>query len=478
MHAPLERAPKPEIEIAIIGAGFAGLGMAMQLRRAGREDFVILEQADEVGGTWRDNTYPGCACDVPAHLYSFSFEQNPDWSHLYAPQQEIQDYILGLVEKYELRPRIRFNTRVSGLRWDDAAALWHLQFEGGGHMTAKTVVAGLGPLNKPDFPEIPGLERFEGASFHSSWWDHSVSLKGKRVAAIGTGASAIQFVPAIAPEVASLHLFQRTPPWIMPHADKPVSGFTKWMFRNFPFIRNLFRASLYWQMEAAAIGFTMNPWFLKKAQRFALRHIEKQVADPELRRKVTPDYVMGCKRILMSNDWYPALQRDNVHLETEGIAEVRAKSLVTGDGREYPVDVIIHGTGFRATEIATDVEITGRNGRSLNEEWRQAPEAYLGITVSGYPNLFFLVGPNTGLGHNSILYMIEAQVAYVMDCLHTMDRKKLRAIDVKPKVQRRFNERLQKRMGSTVWVSGCKSWYQTEDGRIPTLWPGFTFTYR
>lgn len=468
----------PDVEIAIIGAGFSGLGMAMQLQRAGRDGYVILEQADEVGGTWRDNTYPGCACDVPAHLYSFSYEQNPDWSRLYAPSGEIQEYILHLVEKYDLRPRIRFKTRVVSLHWDEPAALWRLRFENGGHMTAKIVVAGLGPLNKPYFPDIKGLDDFEGAVFHSSWWDHSYDLNGKRVAVIGTGASSIQFVPEIAPKVASLHLFQRTPPWIMPHKDRPISGFSRWLFRTFPFIRNLFRSAIYWQMEAAAYGFTVNPKVLKRAQRLALKHIEKQVADPELRRKVTPDYTMGCKRILLSNDYYPALQRGNVHLETEGLAEVRPRNVVTADGRELPVDAIIFGTGFRATDLLTPLNVTGRGGRSLNAEWGDAPEAYLGITASGYPNLFFLVGPNTGLGHNSIIYMIESQVTYVMDCLAMMDREGLRAIEVKPEIQAAYNEKLQKRMGSTVWVTGCRSWYQTEDGRIPTLWPGFTFSYR
>lgn len=480
MHAPLSgpASTMPDFGIAVVGAGFAGLGMAMQLRRSGREDFVILEQAEEVGGTWRDNTYPGCACDVPAHLYSLSFEQNPDWSRLYAPWDEIQDYILRCVEKYDLRPRIRFRTKVTALRWDDAAALWRLEFAGGGGLTARVVVAGLGPLNKPYFPDIPGLGTFEGAQFHSSAWDHSCDLRGKRVAVIGTGASAIQFVPQIAPKVASMRVFQRTPPWIMPHGDKPISGFRKWLFRNIPGALGLYRAFHYWQMEAAGLGFTMYPGILRRAQRLALHHIERQIASPDLRRKVTPDYIMGCKRILMSDDYYPALQRDNVYLETDSIAEIRPRSVVTGEGREHPVDAIIFGTGFRAVEVASDLEITGRGGRSLNAEWRGVPEAYLGLTVSGYPNLFFLVGPNTGLGHNSVLYMIESQLAYVMDGLRLMQRQGLAAIDVKPEIQQAFNRRLQRRMRRTVWVTGCKSWYQTEDGKIPTLWPGFSFSYR
>ncbi|WP_410567986.1 flavin-containing monooxygenase [Amycolatopsis sp. cmx-4-61] len=467
---------RTETGVVIIGTGFSGLGMAIQLRKEGREDFVILEKAHDVGGTWRDNSYPGCACDIPSHMYSFSFAQNPGWSRAYSPQPEIWRYLREVADQHDLRRFIRFGQEMTGARWDAEENRWHVATRAGDEFAGTALVAGVGALHLPMIPELPGIEKFEGPAYHSARWRHDVDLAGKKVAVIGTGASAVQFVPKIAPEVAELTLFQRTPPWIMPKADHEMSGRTRALFKAFPPAQRAYRTLLYWLLEARAIGFNGQSWVMELGQRIARRHIESAIADPQLRRKVTPDYTMGCKRVLISNDYYPALARDNVEVVTEGVREVRERSVVDAAGVEHEADVIIYGTGFHVTDAFDDLEIVGRDGRNLGKEWAtEGMRTHLGITVAGFPNLFFLLGPNTGLGHNSVVFMIEAQISYVAEALRLAGG---REIEPKPEVQERFNARIQRKLAKGIWTrGGCRSWYLDAKGVNRTIWPGFTWRY-
>jgi cation diffusion facilitator CzcD-associated flavoprotein CzcO len=466
-----------DADVIVVGAGFGGIGMAIQLESAGFPSFLILERADDVGGTWRDNVYPGCACDIPSMLYSFSFERNFDWTRLFPKQAEIWDYLKATVKHRALRDRIRFGTDVSEARFDEAAATWHVRTADGPTFSSRVLVTAMGALSKPNVPHLPGIERFSGPRFHSSQWDFGVDLRDKNVATIGTGASAIQFVPEIAQSARHVTVFQRTPPWIIPRPDGPVGPWQRRLRRFAPYAKFV-RAAIYWLLELRALGFVVNPNILKVEERVALRHLESQIADPELRAKVTPHYRLGCKRVLISDDYYPALQRPNVSLETSPIAEVRESSIVTSDGVEHPADVIVYGTGFRATDGVTPVRVYGRDGRELNETWRAGMEAYLGTNVAGFPNLFLIIGPNTGLGHNSMIYMMEAQYRYVLSALKTMRALGVRAVDVKPDAQSRYNARIQRKMRGTVWSTGCRSWYLDANGKNTTLWPGFTFAFR
>ncbi len=467
---------RTETGVVIVGTGFSGLGMAIQLRKEGREDFVILEKADDVGGTWRDNTYPGCACDIPSHMYSFSFEQNPGWSRAYSPQPEIWRYMRDVAAKYDLHRFIRFGQEMTGARWDADENRWHVASKSGEEFVAPALVAGVGALHLPQIPALPGIERFKGRAFHSAQWEHDYDLEGKRVAVVGTGASAIQFVPRIAKDVAELTLFQRTPPWIMPKPDREMPEPLRKAFASVPLLQRAFRNVLYWGLEARAIGFNGQPWVMKIGQRIAKRNIFKSVKDPELRRKLTPDYTMGCKRVLVSNDYYPALARENVDVVTEGVKEVREHSVVDGAGVEHEVDAIIYGTGFHVTDAFDDLEIIGRDGRNLGKEWSvEGMRTYQGITVSGFPNLFFLLGPNTGLGHNSVVFMIEAQISYVAQALRLGQGK---ALDPRPEAQERFNGEIQRKLAKGIWTQGgCKSWYLDAKGVNRTIWPGFTWRY-
>lgn len=468
----------PDYEVAIIGTGFAGLGAAIRLKQQGRDDFVIFEREDDIGGTWYLNHYPGCACDVPSHLYSFSFEPNPDWSRLFAPQPEIRAYLASCADKHGLREHIRLNSEVTEARFDEEAGIWRLR-AGGRSVTARSVIAGLGPLTRPAYPDIPGIERFAGETFHSQQWDHDCDLSGKRVAVVGTGASAIQFVPQIAPEVRRLHLFQRTPPWIVPRPDHAISRRMRDKFRARPGLQRGLRRFIYWFLEARVLGFVVNPKLMKLMERQARRHLQRQIPDPDLRARVTPDYTLGCKRVLISQDYYPALTRDNVALETAGIREITETGLVTEDGREIEVDVMIFGTGFQATEPVPRGMIFGRGGRDIVDAWADGVEAYKGTTVAGYPNFYLMTGPNTGLGHSSMVFMIESQLNYVLDALRTLERRGLKYLDVRPEAQRAYNERLQKRLAGTIWnTGGCKSWYLDANGKNVTLWPGFTWQFR
>jgi cation diffusion facilitator CzcD-associated flavoprotein CzcO len=472
------RTPNAAPRIAIVGTGFSGLCMAIQLQKSGLSDFVLLERAGEVGGTWRDNTYPGCACDIPSHLYSFSFELNPDWARTYPAQPEIQAYLVGVARKWGLHERIRFGFEVADARFDEQRAVWTIRSTRGEVETADVLVNGSGPLSRPAIPDVPGLGDFAGRVFHSAQWDHDYALDGKRVAAIGTGASAIQFVPAIAPRVAKLTVFQRTAPWIVPRPDRTFAPWTKRVFARLPWLQRLYRHSIYWRQEVGAIGFvTPRPRLRRLAERFARRHLAAQVPDQTLRAKLTPDYAIGCKRILISDDWYPALGRANVEVVTDPIECVTAHGVVTRDGREHAVDAIVLGTGFRATDFLVPMQVFGPDGRELSAEWRRGAESWLGIAVAGFPNLFLLVGPNTGLGHNSMVFMIEAQVRAVVRSIERMRASGARRVEVRREAQQRFVAELQRKMADTVWLSGCRSWYLSPDGRNWTLWPGFTFDY-
>jgi cation diffusion facilitator CzcD-associated flavoprotein CzcO len=465
------------VEVAIIGAGFSGLGMAIRLREAGIEDFVVLERGTDVGGTWWANTYPGCACDVPSHLYSFSFALNPDWSQTYSTQPEIRDYLRGVVDRFDLRRNVRLGHEVRQATWDDDASVWELETSHG-RLRARVLVTGMGPLTEPKIPDVPGLDSFEGPVIHSARWDHSVELDGKRVASVGTGASAIQYVPAIQPKVSKLHVFQRTPPWVVPHTNRAITDFERRLYRRVPAAQRLVRGAIYTMRETLVLGFVKRPRLMRILERAARRHIERQVPDPALREKVTPDYEFGCKRILPSNRWYPALGKPNVELVTDGIAEVRPRSVVGADGVEREVDAIVFGTGFHVTDMPIGKRVRGRDGRLLDDLWQGSPRAYLGTAVTGFPNLFMLLGPNTGLGHSSMVYMIESQIAHVMGALRALRGSGARTIEIRPSVYERHNADLDARMQGTVWNTGCASWYLDETGRNATLWPDWTWRFR
>jgi cation diffusion facilitator CzcD-associated flavoprotein CzcO len=469
-----------DTDVLIIGTGFAGLGMAIRLRQAGNEDFVLLEQADEVGGTWRDNHYPGVACDVPSHLYSYSFEPNPNWSRLFAEQHEIFAYLKHCADKYGVRPHIRFNTTVERASYDARRGVWEVYCSGERRYRARVLISACGGLSRPSLPDIPGVERFEGKAFHTARWDHDYVLEGKRVAVIGTGASAIQVVPAIAGRVKALTLFQRTPPWVLPKPDMRIRRRDKRRFAEHPWLQRTLRGVIYTLLESRALGFTNTlPRMQLNAEQKAREFLAEQVKDPVLRAKLTPNYRIGCKRILISNDYYAALQRENVQVVSEGIREIRAHSIVSNDGVEHPVDAIVFATGFQAAEAVAPFEIRAKDGRELDEVWREGAEAYLGTSVAGFPNLFTLTGPNTGLGHNSMVYMIESQLQYVMQALRTMRERGVHGVEVKPEVQRAFNKRLAERHARGVWATGgCVSWYRTKSGKNTTLWPGYTFEFR
>jgi cation diffusion facilitator CzcD-associated flavoprotein CzcO len=465
--------------VVVVGTGFSGMGMAIELRRQGRDDFVVLEKAGDFGGTWRDNTYPGCACDIQSHMYSFSFEQKPDWTRSFAPQPEIWAYMRQVADKWGLRRFTRFHCEVSGARWDADEARWHVATKQGDTYVAQYLVAGIGALHLPSIPELPGIADFRGKTFHSAQWDHDYDLTGKRVAVVGTGASAIQFVPRIAKQVQHLTLFQRTAPWVMPKPDHAMPKWTQKAFAAVPGAQRAYRGFLYWLNEVRAVGFNGHIGVLKTASKLAAWNIRRSVKDAETVRKLTPDYVMGCKRVLVSNDYYPTFNRSNVDLETSGIAEVRENSVLTEDGREIEVDAIVYGTGFHVTDAFDYLDITGRDGQDLAKTWSERGiSTYKGITVNGFPNLFFLLGPNTGLGHNSVVFMIEAQIRYVADAMRVVETAGGQSIEVRKGAQERFNAEIQRKLADGVWTKGgCASWYLDSQGVNRTIWPGFTWRY-
>ncbi len=467
----------PHHRVAIVGSGFSGLGMAVRLKQEGIDDFVVLERAENLGGTWRENTYPGCACDVPSHLYSFSFAPNPDWSRTFSPQPEIWEYLRRVSRDHGIDPHIRYRHEVTSARWDGAEELWRIHTSAG-ELTAEMLVAGAGPLSDPKLPNIDGIDSFEGTIFHSAHWNHEHALDGERVAVIGTGASSIQLVPRIQAQVGRLHVFQRTPPWVVPHRDRPTARWERLLYRAFPPAQRLVRGAVYCARELFVLPM-MRPRDGSMPERLSRRHLHTQVPDPALRARLEPSYRIGCKRILISNDYYPALEQSNVEVVTDSIDAITPHGIVTADGAERELDTIILGTGFHVTDMPVAEWIHGSDGRTLAEVWQGSPQAYLGTAVAGFPNLFLLVGPNTGLGHNSLVFMIESQLHYLMECLRSMDRGGVDIVEVRGDVQRRYNEEIQRRLEGTVWNSGgCVSWYLDDHGKNTTIWPGSTWPYR
>jgi cation diffusion facilitator CzcD-associated flavoprotein CzcO/acetyl esterase/lipase len=473
----LEPVNCPALTAIIVGGGFGGVGMAIQLRQAGIEDFVILEKAGDVGGVWRDNTYPGAACDVPAHLYSFSFEPKPDWSRVFAPQPEIHEYLRHCAQKHDLYHHILFGAEVAEARFDEARSLWRVSLNDGRAFEARVLVSATGLLGRPSFPRIPGRDDFVGPSFHSGAWDPGCSLGGKRVAVIGTGASAIQLVPAIAPAVAKLTLFQRTPAYVLPKADRAYRGWEKRLFACVPLAMRAYRAAIYLAYEARAIAFTRLTGLLAAAGVSFRKALAARVVQPELREKLTPAYTPGCKRILLSNDYYPALARSNVELVTEGIRRFTTTGVETDDGSHREVDAIIYATGFAATEFLAPMRIVGRGGVAIEEVWESRAAGFLGLSVPGFPNFFMLYGPNTNLGHNSIVYMLESQIAHVVECVRALRRRHAAEIEIEADRFAEFNSWVQRRLARTVWA-GCASWYVDRHGHNSVNWPSFTFIYR
>jgi cation diffusion facilitator CzcD-associated flavoprotein CzcO len=464
-------------EVAIIGCGFSGLGLAIRLQQEGA-DYIVLERRDRIGGTWHDNDYPGCCCDIPSHVYSYSFELNPLWTRNFPPQPEIQAYIERTAQKYGVLGRVRTSTEVLEARWEEPSARWRLRTADGTELTADVLVSAAGFLSEPSVPDIPGRERFAGAMFHSAQWDHDHDLRGERVAAIGTGASAIQFIPAIQPQVGHLSVFQRTPAWVLPRLDHDITPAEHWALRHVPGAPRLLRVGLYWLNEARVVGFR-HPALMRMADRLARTHLKRQIPDPALRAKLTPSYVMGCKRILLSDDYYPALAADNVEVITDPVAEITERGIRTGSGREVELDTIIFGTGFHVVDAPIAQRIKDAEGRPLAELWGRSMQAYKGTAVSGLPNFFFMLGPNTGLGHNSMIYMIESQIEYLADALRVKRERGLSRFEVRPEAQEHYDRAVQRAMQGTVWTAGrCMSWYLDDTGRNPTLWPTWSWRYR
>jgi cation diffusion facilitator CzcD-associated flavoprotein CzcO len=462
----------------IVGTGFAGLGMAIALRKQGIKDVVILEKMQDVGGVWRDNHYPGAACDIPSHLYSFSFELNSHWSRAFAPQAEIHEYLRHCARKYELLPHIRFSSEVSEAQFNEKTSLWTVTLRNGSQLTSRLFIVGTGQLSRPAYPKLPGIEDFKGYSFHSANWDHNYALEGRRVAVVGTGASAIQFVPAIADRVGHLKVFQRSPAHILPRPDYAYSDTLKALFRAAPWLMQLYRLGIYINYESQALAFTRFKWLMKFAVEWPFRTLlNQQIKDKALQAKMLPDYPIGCKRILLSSEYLATFSKPHVELVTTGIRQVTAEGIETTDGKHYLVDAIIYGTGFAATDFLAPMRIKGAGGMDLNAVWKEGAQAYLGLTVPGFPNFFMLYGPNTNLGHNSIVFMLESQIAHVVRCIKSMRQSQSDTINVDSATYARFNARIQQRLTETVW-NGCKSWYIDSSGRNTTNWPGFTVSYR
>jgi cation diffusion facilitator CzcD-associated flavoprotein CzcO len=451
----------------------------VRLRREGITDFVVLERADGVGGAWRDNTYPGCACDVPSHLYSFSFAPNPDWPRVFSGQECIRAYLEHVTDVFGLRPHIRFDAEVRMMTWDTGKLRWDIETSGG-PLTADVVVSATGPLSDPRIPDIPGLGSFPGAVFHSARWDHDQELRGKRVAMVGTGASAIQIVPAVQPDVARLVLFQRTPPWVLPRVDRAISGLERSVHRALPFTTQLRRGLLWGIRELQIQAFTKHPDELGFVERLAKRNMARAVKDPALRAKLTPGYRIGCKRILLSSEYYPALAQPNVDVVASGLCEVRGSTVVGADGSTAEVDAIIFGTGFHVTDMPIAERVVGADGRTLAEAWKGGIEALRGASVAGFPNWMTVIGPNTGLGNSSMILIIESQLNYMADFLRQLNVLGGRAaLDARPSAVRAWNNEVQERLKRTVWnTGGCTSWYLDAGGRNTTIWPGTTTRFR
>ncbi len=465
-----------DYDVVVIGAGFGGIGMAIALLRAGRRDFVVLERADDLGGTWRDNRYPGCACDVPSHLYSYSFAPNPAWSRRYSGWREILAYLRVVATRHGVLPFLRFGHAVARLDFDAAAARWRVTLADGRMLRARVVVSAIGGFSRPRLPEIAGRDTCRGIALPSARWDPDVVLAGRRVAVIGTGASAIQLVPPLAAQAERVSVFQRTPPWIVPRRDRARPRWTQWLHAQVPALQRVARLAQYCQAEGRVLGLVILPAIRRVAEASARRQLRHQVTDPALRAQLAPAYPMGCKRVLISDDYYPALNRPSVELVTDPIARIAPDGVVTAAGREHRVDAIVYATGFDVTGPPT-YAVHAPGGRELARDWADGGEAWLGVAAAGYPNWFVLSGPNTGLAHNSVVYMLESQIAWVLDALRLMDRAGAATLAVRPAAQAHANERLDRRLAGSVWTR-CESWYRGRGGRVSVIWPDFTFRYR
>jgi len=465
------------VNVAVIGSGFAGIGMGVALRRAGVESFSIFDRAERVGGVWRDNTYPGLTCDVPSHLYSFSFEPKRDWTRRFPPREEILAYLEHCVAEYGLDDHLRLGTDVAQATFDEDARRWRLETAAGETVEADVVVTATGQLSRPSIPRLPGLERFAGRAFHSARWEHDHDLTGRNVAAVGTGASAIQSIPEIAPRVGRLEVYQRSAPWVIPKMDREYPERARRLVERMPLLQDAARLGFWAYFEVLITGFVGPRFALAPVWLSHKAMLHAQVRDRRLRRTLKPDYALGCKRVLISSDYYKALVRPNVELVTEAIREVTPDGIVTDDGVERPADTIIFGTGFRTTEFLAPMEVRGLGERELNEAWRGGAEAFLGMAVSGFPNFFMLYGPNTNLGSGSIIYMLESQIRYVLEAVRALSSNGRAYLDVRPEVQREFDEEMQRRLGDSVW-SSCSSWYRTASGRVTNNWPGYMSEYR
>jgi len=464
------------VDVAIVGAGFGGLGLAIQLKRHGYDDFVVLERTGDVGGTWNTNTYPGAQCDIPSNLYSWSFALNPGWTRAYPLRDEIHDYIRRCVDHFDVGDKIELETELTDATWNGDG--WSIETSQG-PLEARVLVAAPGLLSEPSIPDLPGLDDFEGATFHTANWDHEQDLTGRDVAVVGTGATAIQVVPRIQEQVRKLTVFQRTPPWVIFSLDREVSKLARRIYPHVPPLQRAARTAMWASLEPLALGLTRYPRLLKGHELASKIMLKRQVRDPELRERLTPDYPFGCKRMLISNQWYPALDAPNVEVVTEGVEEIREGSLVASDGSEHAADTIVFATGFSPTDPPIARQIRGREGATLSDVWQGSPQSYLSTTVAGFPNLFLLYGPNSNLGHNSIVYMLESQMNYVMGALKAMRECGHRALEVRSEVQDAYNEEMQSRLARSVWDSGgCGSWYLDANGRDSTMWPGFTFEFR
>jgi len=466
--------------VIIIGSGFGGQCAAINLSKMGVSDFLILERRDFMGGTWCQNSYPGAAVDVQSPLYSISSEPYK-WSQMFAEQAELEEYTNHVIDKYELRAKTQLNANVERVIWDESAKVWHIETTTQGNFQAQILINASGPLSTPVTPNFPGRDSFKGKTFHTNNWDHRYDYRGKRVAIIGSGASAAQAIPAIAADVGELHVFQRTPHWVLPRPDKRFNRVERQLLGIKPLHKAL-RSAIYWSLETRVIGFKYSKRLLNLfAQQHALRHIEKQIADPVLRAKVTPDYTIGCKRIILSNTLYPALARDNVTLHTKdgGIREITETGIVTQDGQQLDLDLIVYSTGYDATDGVISYPVIGRDGKTLKDFWQAFPRAYLGTSVPGFPNLFVVTGPNTGIGHTSAIFVIEAQMNYIMKSIATLRQQNLKSIEVKAEAEADYTGMIHREMEQTVWKSGgCNSWYQSKSGHVIAMFPGFSFTYR
>ena len=464
------------LDVLIIGSGFSGIGTAINLKNKGITNFKIVDKGKDFGGTWRDNKYPGAACDVPSHLYSFSFEPNPNWSRMFATSDEIEAYMLGVVSKHSLREKAKFGVTVEGMKFNETAGVWNVSCKGGSTITARVVVSAMGALSNPSIPKIEGSESFKGEILHTARWRKDVNLKGKKIAVVGGGASAIQLVPAIAPDVKELTVFQRTPSWIIPKPDYDIAEWEKTIYRALPFVQSMRRNTIYAITEMFGAGIVFNTPMTTALERLARFNIERTIKDPALRAKVTPDYRFGCKRMLISNDWYPALVRDNVELVAAPVTKINPHG-VESNGQAFDADVLIYATGFEVPKAGVPFPVTGARGHNLNNDWAKGAESYLGINVHGFPNLFFCMGPNTGPGHTSVLVYTEPQYRYIASAVSRILTEGLSSLEVKAEKQAEFTHFIDERMKVTNWTAGCKSWYLTEGGRNTTLYPGFAGEY-